>query len=498
MRNLLAAFLSPITRSASAKVPIYQQLYECFRKAIVDGQIRPGQRVPSTRNLALELGVSRVPVVSAYEQLLAEGYFEALIGAGTYVSRSIPVETLHSAAGSPRKSLPRSDEARSLRQVARLASAASHTTSPLWLHHNGAFRVSQPALDHFPDHIWSKLLARHSRKPPAETMAYGDPKGYLPLREAVADYVRAIRGVRCESSQILITNGSQQALQIAARVLLEAGDPVCVEEPGYSGAHQVFLSAGARLIPVSVDQDGLDTAELIDRTPKPRLLYVTPSHQYPLGTTLSAGRRVALLHWAERSGVWIIEDDYDSEYRFGSRPITSLQGLDPSARVIYIGTFSKVMFPALRLGYVVVPSDLMPTFAAAREAADMFSCTLYQAALTEFIRGGHFGRHIRRMRLLYAKRRTALQEALRTQIGDVFEVIGAEAGMHLVGLLPSHIDDVALAERVARQGISAMPLSSCYLKSPKRRGLVLGYGSASSEQLQEGVLKLKACLEGNA
>jgi len=326
-------------------------------------------------------------------------------------------------------------------------------------------------------------------------MAYGDAMGYMPFRQAIAEYLGAVRGVRCESSQILVTTGSQQALQISAQVLLDPKDRVCMEEPGYPGARQAFMTAGAHLIPVPVDDEGIDVAQLIRRGRAARAVYVTPSHQYPMGMTMSATRRMLLLNWAVRSGAWIIEDDYDSEYRFGSRPIASLQGLDTDGRVIYVGTFSKALFPALRLGYVVVPKDLVPAFSAARDAADVFSATLYQAVLTDFIREGHFARHIRRMRMLYMERRRSLENAIQIQMGDTTEVIGAEAGIHLVALLPPGTDDVAVSKKAAQLGISAMPLSVCYLKPPARGGLILGYGGANAHQIHDGIGKLRMSLK---
>jgi GntR family transcriptional regulator/MocR family aminotransferase len=257
-------------------------------------------------------------------------------------------------------------------------------------------------------------------------MAYGDAMGYMPLREAIAEYLGAVRAVRCKPSQILVTTGSQQCLQLSAQVLLDANEPVWIEEPGYSGARQALIMAGAQLVPVPVDQEGLNVAEGIRRGSGARAVYITPSHQYPLGVTMTATRRMLLLNWAARSGAWIIEDDYDSEYRLGGRPIPSLQGLDTGERGIYVGTFSKVMFPALRLGYMVVPDDLVDAFSAAREATDQFSSILYQAAMTDFMRDGHFARHIRKMRMLYLERRTALVEGIQSQMSGKLEVIGAE------------------------------------------------------------------------
>jgi GntR family transcriptional regulator/MocR family aminotransferase len=453
--------------------------------------MRPGQRLPSTRSMAAELQISRISVFNAYEQLHSEGYVEAFVGSGTCVARTIPDDAFGLLPTHTRKDSQRAITESGPRTVSARAAALLKVPSETWLHNLGAFRVSLPALDHFPIEVWAKLVARHSRRLSRSTMAYGNAMGYLPFREAIAEYLSTFRGVRCDSSQILVTTGSQQALQISAQVLLDAKDQVLMEEPGYPGARLAFTSAGARLVPVPVDGEGMIVSEIIARNRHARVAYVTPSHQYPLGMTMSAARRMSLLNWGLRSGSWIIEDDYDSEYRFGSRPIASLQGLDMHGRVIYIGTFSKVLFPALRLGYVVVPKDLISAFSAVRDAADIFSSTLYQAVLTDFIREGHFARHIRRMRMLYMDRRKALVNAIRNQMGDMVEVIGAEAGMHLVALLPPGTDDMSVSKHTAQNGISAMPLSSCYLKPPKRAGLILGYGGVNPRQIHDGIHKLR-------
>jgi GntR family transcriptional regulator/MocR family aminotransferase len=292
----------------------------------------------------------------------------------------------------------------------------------------------------------------------------------------------------------MIVSGSQQALEISARVLFEPGMAVWIEEPGYNLTRRVLESAGCRLIAVPVESEGMNVEAGIKRCRRARAAFVAPSHQYPLGVTMSASRRLQLLDWAHKSGSWIIEDDYDSEYRFGSHPIASLQGLDTDARVIYIGTLSKVMFPALRLGYVIIPKDLVSAFSGARDTVDIFSATLYQAVLTDFIQEGHFARHIRRMRMLYMDRRRALTNAIQIEMGDKVEVIGAEAGIHLVALLPPGTDDVAISKKAAQKGISAMPLSICYLKPPTRSGLILGYGSANAHQIHDGIRKLRMSL----
>jgi GntR family transcriptional regulator / MocR family aminotransferase len=424
MKRLSSTFSPPITIESGDKHPIYRQLYDWFRAAIAEGRMRPGQRLPSTRGLAAELQVSRISVFNAYGQLQSEGYLETFAGSGTCVARAIPDDAFRPVAllgrGSQRlkrESIPR--------KVSRRGEALSKQSLEPWLHSLGPFRVGLTALDHFPINLWSKLVARHSREQPRTIMAYGDGLGYLPFREAIAAYLGTFRGVRCEASQILVTSGSQQALQISAQALLDTGDQLLMEEPGYPGARLAFASAGLQIMPVPVDDYGLVTAKIRGRQAG-RVAYVTPSHQYPLGMTMSAARRMSLLKWAMDSGSWIIEDDYDSEYRFGSRPIASLQGLDMHSRVIYIGTFSKVLFPALRLGYMVVPKDLVPVFAAVRDALDVFSPTLYQAVLADFIREGHFARHIRRMRMLYMERRKTLVNSIRNHMSGLVEVIGDE------------------------------------------------------------------------
>ncbi len=490
MKRISASFLPPIALDSSGKIPMYRQLYEWFLRAILAGQLRPGQRVPSTRNLAAELKISRIPVSIAYEQLRAEGYLETFVGAGTCVVGSIPADTLKPAFGKIRDVSRQVSTSKAPRMVSRRV-ALMRAPAQSWSSKLVAFRVNLPALEHFPNGVWSTLINRHSRRPTRQSMAYGDAMGYMPLRESIAEYLGAVRALRCKPSQILVTTGSQQGLQLSAQVLLDPNERVWIEEPGYPGARQALIIAGAQLVPVPVDHEGLNVAEGIRRARGAHAVYITPSHQYPLGVTMTATRRMLLLNWAARSGAWIIEDDYDSEYRLGGRPIPSLQGLDTGERVIYVGTFSKVMFPALRLGYVVVPEDLVDAFSAAREATDQFSSTLYQAVMTDFIGDGHFARHIRRMRMLYLERRTALVEAIQNQMGDKLEVIGAEAGMHLVALLPPGVSDVALSKKAAEMGISVMPLSSCYLKPPARGGLILGYGGTDAQQIHEGMRKLK-------
>ncbi len=478
--------LPPVAIDRKSPTPLYRQVYDGYRDAIVLRRLRAGERVPSTRDLARELGISRIPVLTAFEQLLAEGYFEARVGAGTFVARVLP-EDFHEPS---RKAAPPSASPRpGPRRVARAADPLLRDPEP-WLGGRGPFRLSQPAVDRFPVQAWSSLVSRHLRNPRASLLHYGDPMGHAPFREAVASYLRTARGVRCEAEQVMVVSGSQQALEIAARVLFEPGAPVWMEEPGYVGAKDALTMAGARLVPVPVDGSGLDVTAGLAREAGARGAYVTPSHQYPLGVTMTAARRLQLLDWAHRSGGWIIEDDYDSEYRYEHLPIASLQGLDRDARVIYVGTFSKVLFPALRVGYVVVPADLVPRFAAVREAMDVCPPSLFQAVLADFIAEGHFGRHLRRMRVLYAERRAALVDALAQELPQL-EVVGDAAGMHLAAALPPGTRDRDLAVRAAAQGLWTMPLSACYSGQPRRAGLVLGYGGVTEREIRDAVKRLR-------
>jgi GntR family transcriptional regulator/MocR family aminotransferase len=319
-------------------------------------------------------------------------------------------------------------------------------------------------------------------------MKYGPQMGGLPLRQALASYLGTARAVRCDPEQIMIVSGSQQALEITARVLLDPGQEVWVEEPGYGGARDALTLAGARLVPVPVDGEGLDVAAGIRASPRARCAVVTPSHQYPLGATMSASRRLQLLDWAEAAGSWIVEDDYDSEYRYDTRPVAALQGLDRNARVVYIGTFSKVLFPALRVGYLVMPVDLVGRFTAVREAMDIFPPSLHPAVLADFIVEGHFARHLRRTSLVYRERRRVLAECLDA-LGPRWRVAGDDAGIHLVAL--GDRADRPIAERASRAGLWTMPLSSCFLGVPTHRGLVLGYGGVTSTEIPSAVERLR-------
>ncbi len=468
--------------------PLHRQIYDAYRDAIVRGSLRPGQRVPSTRGLAAELGVSRIPVLGAYAQLMAEGYFESRAGAGTTVSLSLPDQ---SVAGEGRGIRSRAPGNRAgLRRVVKPSLLPDSIENPPWRRGWGPFGVGQVAADQFPFRMWNSLVARHSRAISTKSLDYGHPMGLKDLREALASYLRTARGVVCEADQIMIVSGSQQALDISARVLLEPGKRVWVENPGYRYARHVFALNGCRLVPVPVDNEGLNVAAGIRRCPEARAALVTPSHQYPLGVTLSASRRLQLLDWAADAGAWILEDDYDSEYRYEGMPISSLQGLDANSRVIYIGTFSKVLFPSLRLGYLVIPGDLVERFLRVRLAMDIGPAIFSQAVLADFIQEGHFSRHIRRMRLLYRERRNALVASIEKELRNG-EVTGEQAGMHLCVVLDG-ISDREIAARAACSGLWLVPLSTSYLGKAPRRGFILGFGSTAANEMANAVRKLRA------
>jgi GntR family transcriptional regulator/MocR family aminotransferase len=483
---------------------LHTQIYDAYRTAIVTGSLRPRQRIPSTRVLATELGVSRFPVLNAYAQLLAEGYFESRVGAGTVVSSLLPDQLTSSgparsgpgSSGSPSSGSTNARFAAAgsgPRQVARHPNLRGVQRLP-WLRGPGAFGVGQVAADQFPLHVWSKLVARRCRTMDAASFHYGDQTGFKPLRETLASYLRTARALHCEAEQVMIVAGSQQALEISARVLLDPGSSVWVEEPGYRLAQDAFALNGCSLVPVPVDGEGLDVAAGIRRCPEARAAFVTPSHQYPLGATMSASRRFQLLEWAQAGGSWVIEDDYDSEYRYESLPIASLQGLDAGARVIYVGTFSKVLFPALRLGYIVIPPDLVDAFLTVRRAMDLGPPSFFQEVLADFIGEGHFARHIRRMRVLYRERRSALVDSIREELGTMAEVLGGEAGMHLTVTLPTSFRDVEISERAARENLWIWPLSPNYLGEATRSGFILGFGSTDVAEIPRSVRKLRGLL----
>jgi GntR family transcriptional regulator/MocR family aminotransferase len=484
------ATLLTLPLDPTAATPLFRQLYEGLRRSILDGTLAPGVRVPASRSLAGELCISRNTVLNAYEQLLAEGYLEGKEGSGTYVPRSLPEEMLQvRQRAEPARSNP--PERRGLSQRgALLARASASVTRSAGMPR--PFKPGIPALDAFPFETWRRLVARHHRRPTCDLLSYAHPAGYAPLRRAIAAHLGPARAIPCDPEQVLVLTGSQQGLDLIARLLLDPGDRVWMEEPGYRSARATLQGAQVLPVPVPVDEDGLDVVAGNARCPDARLVYVTPSHQYPLGVTMSLSRRLALLNWARRANAWVVEDDYDSEFRYAGRPLAALAGLDSDRRVLYLGTFSKTLFPSLRLGYLVLPGDLVDAFVAARAAIDRQTPTLTQAVLADFINEGHFDRHIRRMRTLYRERQETLLRATRQELSGRLEVCPCMTGLHLIGWLEDGREDRAAFQAAARVGVEVPPLSSYHVERPQRQGLLLGYAGSDARQIRDAVHRLSS------
>ncbi len=490
----------------AAREPLHRQIYDGVRSGILAGRFAANMRLPSTRVLAAELGVARNTVVLAFDQLCAEGYLSARGGGGTRVRAAVP-DSLISVHASRRVARTTPGARSSVARAPRVAT----TLSPRWARvlardpelgtpHNVKiipFALGMPAVDAFPSALWARITARRWRNS-AVFLGHAATAGDDVLRNAIAVYVTSARGARCSPEQILIVSGAQQALDLAARVLVEPGDAVWMEDPGYLGARLALASAGARVIPVPVDSEGMNVAAAERRSPRARLAYVTPSHQFPLGTVMSASRRLALLTWARRVNGWVLEDDYDSEFRYSGRPIPCLQGLDTErggpGRVLYIGTFSKTLAPALRLGYVIVPDELVDAFRAARAISGGHSPTLDQGVLADFIGEGHYVRHVRRVRALCAERQQALLAAASHEIGDAMRLEPDAAGLHMVGWLPPRASDQSATASAAQEGVDVMPLSRYSVIPPTRAALLLGYAAFDDAEIRVGIQKLARAL----
>ncbi len=473
LSELLSARLD---RAAAAT--LRRQLYDALRELILAGRLKAGQRLPASRELAGDLGVARNTVIDAYAQLTAEGYLAGRIGAGTFVA-----ETLPDLPPAPAPKLPAPS-----RRKLRLSQRAEAVLLEPAIEQGGAFAPCVPDLTLFPFGEWQRLLSRAWRRVRTRDTHYAEPGGHPELRAAIAEYLQIARQVNCTPQQVVIVNAAQQGLDLAARLLADAGERVWVEDPGYPGARRVFRAGNLEVVPIGLDEEGIAPSAEDWRAP-PRLIYVTPSHQFPLGTVMSLARRRELLDRAARHDSFIIEDDYDGEFRFTGRPIASLQGIDDASRVIYLGTFSKALFPGLRLGYMVLPEAIAERFAYAAGQLNFEGRQVEQAALAAFIREGHFGSHVRRMRMVYGERSRLMAEVWQHALGDASPLVGTDTGMHAVAMLPRGRDR-AISEAAAAEGIIAQSLASFCLARPRQGGLVLGYGAVHEKDIRRLGAKL--------
>ncbi|MFM9904769.1 MAG: PLP-dependent aminotransferase family protein [Pyrinomonadaceae bacterium] len=484
----LELFLSGSIKRDNESQTLVEKISESLRKAILLGRIGVGAKLPSSRRLASELKVSRNTVLAAYEQLISEGYLEGKRGSGSFVAKELPEDLLQalttnkSVAG--KISSGRAVAKRTERIQGLALSFSNEPDKPR------AFQIGFSAIAEFPIETWTRIFTRRLRNLPRKSLDYSDPRGYLPLRESIAKYLGASRGVSCEASQVFITAGSQQALDAIFRTLLDEGDDALIEDPNYLGARGALLAAGAKLIPVPLDKEGFDIRLGSTLSPRAKLAYVTPSHQFPFGVTMSLSRRLELLEWASRKSAWIIEDDYDSEFRYRGRPLAALHGLDTSGRVVYTGTFSKVLFPSLRLGYLVVPPDLAGVFEQTLTFMAFHASMIEQAVLTDFINEGHFGRHIRKMRILYAERQKTIISAIGEDLSGVIEAQDADAGMHIIGWLKGGLKAQVVANEALKNGVYTPPLSFFCMNAKPPEGLLMGYTGLSNTEIRRGVRRL--------
>ncbi len=491
-------------------LPIYLQICERFRTAIAAGHLRPGDRVPALRGLAAQLNTARGTVELAYTILVDEGYLQMRGAAGTFVSPSLPASVVRSsrreapeAAGSKRGAGKRREHKTSdtsdripptPARPLTIAVAMSGEPRPL--------QPGLPALDAFPRKVWNRLISRHARSGERAVLAYPDPAGYRPLREHIATYLGLARGVTCLPEQVFVTGGYRATLELVLRSLAQPNDHVWFEDPGYLLARSFLAETGMQLVPVPVDEEGLNVERGIELDTQARFALVTPSHQSPLGHTLSLARRMALLDWAEKGSRWIVEDDYDSEFRYQGRPLPALKSLDRHDHVIYCGTFSKMMFPGLRLAYAVVPERAIERVTRVACSMNAGSPTLLQAAVADFMDEGHFARHVKRMRALYGQRRMLIAHALERAFGDRLHVELPPGGVQFAVQFPEGADgpvnDVAVAARAREAGLAVLPLSIWYanarmLHAP--RGLVIGFANiADASEAARLARTLRTCL----
>lgn len=476
---------------------LQDQIVAFFRDAVLRGALKPGARLPSSRQLAAELGVARITAVEAFDRLVAEGYFVTRRGVGLFVADTVTDAYLSGLPARPSRARKFAPASAAHDTPAR--GPAATTSRPLETPTNDSLPLATgvPALEEFPWRDWARISARVFRDRPAAALAYGDPQGLLELRSAIADYLGAARGIVCDPDQIVVVSGSQQGIDLTARVVASPGDAAWFEDPGYGAARAALAAARLRVVLVPADRDGIDVARGIADAPTARLAMVTPSYHYPLGGTLSLPRRRALLAWARATGAWILEDDYYGEYRFAGRPQLPLYALDRHARVLYLGTFSKMLAPGLRIGFVVAPRPLVQRLTELKMATDRYTPGLMQLVLARFISEGRLAAHVRRMRTLYRERRAALLDALATHARDVLDVgEPPDAGLHVAVRLTVDADDVAVSRELRTIGISAAPLSTYYAGPTKVRGFVLGFANTASSEAATAARRVARSVRG--
>lgn len=471
--------------------PVSTQLHMILRDLILSGGFAAGDRLPASRTLARDLKLSRTTIIEAFDRLTAEGLIESRVGAGTYVSAALHAE---------RPRTPNSQIRSTGNKTPRLARAMAQSVGRFGERQRlpstaRAFTTALPAFDAFPMAQWARLSAKHWRSARDDVMGYGDPFGHAPLRKSIAAHLRANRGVNCDAEQIFIVGGAQQAFYLIGSMLLNPGDRVWFENPGAIGARNSLIATGAELVPISVDDQGLRVEEGLRLSPQFRLAFVTPSHQQPLGVIMSLERRFALLHAAERAGAWIIEDDYDGEFSFGSNPLPTLKSVDATGLVIYVGTFSKSLFPSLRLGYLLAPPALVPTLHTIMSKLLHGVPTCVQATVAEFIDEGHFASHIRRMRKTYAERHDALWSAAQRNLAGLLDVVPSQSGLHTIGHLNAGLSEVAVSQAAEQKNITTSPIARFSLTPVPMRGLVLGFGGIRPAAIEAGVTVLAQVLE---
>ncbi|MEZ5450760.1 MAG: PLP-dependent aminotransferase family protein [Thiolinea sp.] len=461
-QDFLSELFLPSLKAAQQPI-LHLALYRAFQQAIVQGKLAPGVKLPASRPLSQSLGVARNTVKTAYDMLQAEGYLETRHGAGSFVSAQLPEQVLQSAA----TALPAQQQAQGVR-LSELAQTLQTVRYPPQVPSGALLSIAEPCMTHYPWEAWQRSVAVAARRLRTHEMA--SPLGNPELRARIADYLQVARGVHCEAGRIMICSGSQQAMYLALRLLLNPGEYILVEDPGYSGVDGALAAVGGHKIAVAADADGFRLEDGLAQAPEARMALVTPSRNFPLGHTLSLERRLALIHWAREQGAWLLEDDYDSEFRFDGSPLTALQGLGGEDCVIYAGTFSRILQHSLRLGYLVLPDALVEPFARARRYLDGGLSQLPQQALAEFMASGAFAGHVRRMRKLYAQRRSILQGLVAEQLGDWLTPVGSDGSMHVVYLLRQGLGDQAICQAALQQGLGIRPLSLYYAGTPPQQG----------------------------